>query len=134
MRALIFTVVLAFVWSAAYADESIVFSGYPGSKVESNETSTARYDLTRDEGMEYRVLITKRGDKYYWASRENKELRYFRSGIAHWFISDSSGYVKIIDPSLIPGMENEQGFWYLEHLTLLTNTITYWGYGESLTR
>ena len=51
------------------------------------------------------MSIVKRGDKYYWASRENKEMLHFQSDIAHWFIALTSGYVKILDPSLMPGSE-----------------------------
>jgi len=118
---------------SANAQESIVFSGYPISKVESGSDTTAHVAMADVQSTEYRVLIVKRGDKYYWASRENKEMFYYQSGIAHWFIAPTSGYVKIIDPSLVPGgAENTPGYIYMEHLTLVVNTITYWGTGEQL--
>ena len=132
MRTLFFQFVLLLAWSGATGQEAIVFSGYPVSKVESGLESTVRVTMNEDQAVEYRVLIVKRGDRYFWASRENKELFHFQSGIAHWFISESSGYIKIIDPSLIPGNEPTNQYVYIEHLTLLVDTITYWGAGQKL--
>ena len=132
MRALTFLLVSLFVYSVACGEETIVFSGYPMSKVESSSESTEQLSMTEKQLTEYRVLIVKRNGKYYWASRENKEMLYFQSGIAHWFIAPTSGYVKIIDPSLLPGGEEANGYIYMEHLTLLVATITYWGTGEQL--
>jgi len=114
------------------AQESIVFSGYPISGVTSSADSTSQRAISGDEATEYRVLIVKIGNRYFWASRENKELFHFQSGIAHWFISESSGYIKIIDPSLVDGAEPTSQFVYMEHLTLVLNTITYWGVGSQL--
>jgi hypothetical protein len=127
-----FLVVLMLAWSGATGQETIVFSGYPISKVESGMEATAQTALGETQSNEYRVLIVKRDGKYYWASRENKELMHFQSGIAHWFVSQSSGYIKIVDPSLLPGNEGTNQYVYMEHLTLVLDTITYWGIGNAL--
>lgn len=123
---------LSLVWTMVGAQETIVFSGYPVSKVESGIEATTRSEMTGAQSSEYRVLIVKRGTKYYWASREDRELMHFQSGIAHWFISESSGYIKIIDPSLMLGNAGADQYVYIEHMTLLVDTITYWGSGTEL--
>ena len=115
----------------ANAAETVVFSGEPVSKVESRLTETFHNTMEADAASEYRVLITKHDGKYYWASRENKELLHFTSGVADWFISESSGYVKIVDRRAL-GDDGEPRYVYIEHLTLLLDTITYWGTGSEL--
>ena len=133
MRFLILQLTLLLAWQTAGAQETIVFTGYPTTTVQSGTDYTTHVDLNGAKSSEYRVLIIARGGKYYWASRENKELMYFQHGITHWFISKTSGYIKIIDPSLIPGNEEGVGqYVYMEHLTILLDTITYWGTGSEL--
>ncbi len=134
MSALPRIVVLSLVLTcgSAYAEEIIVFSGYPASKIESGFDNTAQSNLTEEQAIEYRVLIIKRDGKYYWASRDNKELVHFQSGIAHWFISPTNGYIKIIDPTLVAGGQDPAQFVYMEHVTLILETITYWGAGDEL--
>jgi len=41
-------------------------------------------------------VIVKKGDKYYWKSRENKQLLKMDSGAFTYFIAPTSGYVKFI--------------------------------------
>jgi len=132
IRPYLYLLILTLICGIASAQETIVFSGYPASRVESGFDSTAQETLTAEQSTEYRVLIVKRDGKYYWASRENKELLHFQSGLAHWFISPSSGYIKIIDPSLSFENQETTQFVYMEHLTLVLATITYWGTGEQL--
>src|SRR5262245_7674776 len=77
---LIIAILLTTASSFARAEERLVFSGNPTVKVESAHQASNRVELTTQEQTEYRVLITARDGKYYWASRENKELFHFRSG------------------------------------------------------
>ena len=111
--------------------ETVVFSGEPISKVESRLSESFHMTMEAEAATEYRVLITEHDGKYYWASRENKELLHFQSDAADWFISESSGYVKIVDRRSI-GDSGEPRYVYIEHLTLLLDTITYWGTGTEL--
>jgi hypothetical protein len=112
------------------AEDQVVFSGSPISKVESDSTSTSRFELSLADVAKYVLLITMKDGKYYWASPENRELKHFRSGAFHWFISESSGYIKLVDRRLLLDEENPQ-YLYMEHLTLHLGTITYWGTGEN---
>ena len=132
MSRLLWGLVLSILMTGlAVSAETVVFSGEPISKVESRLTDTTHYPLEPAAATEYRVLITKLDGKYYWASRENKELLHFQSDAADWFISASSGYVKIVDRRSL-GDDGEPRYIYIEHLTLLLDTITYWGVGAQL--
>ena len=123
---------VCFFSSPTQGQEQIVFAGTPLTRVESDIENTERSVLDSHQIEEYRVLITKRDGRYFWWSRERKELMYFKSGIAHWFVSPTSGYIKIIDPSLRSSSDIPNQYYYVEHLTLLTTTLTYWGSGEDL--
>jgi hypothetical protein len=129
LRNIFISLLLITVPSLARADERLVFSGTPTVKVESASHASNRVELTPQEQAEYRVLITARNGKYYWASRENKELFHFRSGAFDWFVAPGSGYIKVVDRTY---MLQEAGprYLYMEHMTLLLSTITYWGGGE----
>ena len=116
----------AFVVTPTVAD-TVVLSGVPTIRVTSSSESTSRKDLSDAERQEYGVVIIKRGDEYFWASRENKRLVYSASGAFHYFIApEGSGYIKVADPKLL--MEKgKTGFLYMEHVHLWFETITYWG-------
>ena len=112
------------------AEDTVVFEGYPFSRVLSTAEETKREELSEAQSKEYRVLIVKRGEKYFWASREDKELIYTTSGAIHWFIAPTSGYIKIIDPKLLNPDSDESILLYVEHMGIVTNLISYWGAGE----
>jgi len=78
--------------------------------------------LSDEQKDKSRVLITKQGGKYFWATRENKEFFPVVSGIYIFYISPGAGYVKINT------VTNE----YFEHMSLGLNTFTYWGNAEKL--
>lgn len=128
-RNICISMLLITVSSLARAEERIVFSGTPTVKVESASHASNRLELTTQEQTEYRVLITVRDGKYYWASRENKDLIYFRSGAFDWFVAPGSGYIKVVDRKYLL-QEDGPRYLYMEHMTLLLSTITYWGGGE----
>lgn len=68
------------------------------------------------------VVIEKRDGKYYWLSRDNRELRYAVSGAFHLFTEvKGNGYIKVL------GMQNAGGFEYMEHMHTGLTGMTYWG-------
>ena len=118
----------------AIAEETIVFSGAPFARVLSNHEGTERAELDETQAEEYRVMIVKRDGQYFWASRENTPLMHFPvldSGF-HWFISTGSGYVKMVDVSTLPGYEDSNLIFYIEHMTDGLGTVTYWGIAQGL--
>ena len=55
-------------------DYTVVFEGRPIRKVESSFGATAGTTLTADDAFKYAVRIVERQGKYYWASRDMREL------------------------------------------------------------
>ena len=109
---------------------TVVLNATPTSRVDSDSSVTTRIILSESEQNEYRVLIVKDGEKYFWATRENRELVHRIGGATHYFIDPlGGGYIKVFDTSFLPDFLREQGprFAYYEHLSLGLQTITYWG-------
>ena len=110
-----------------------VLSARPTVKVESDAASTQRFQLSDAEQEEFRVVITTRDGRYYWISREGRELIHHASGAFHYFIDPTGGgYIKVFDTSLVPEFLRDPGprFQYFEVLSLWLGTITYWGASE----
>ena len=122
-------ILLFTVSSLARADERIVFAGTPTVNVESASHTSNRVELPQQDQTEYRLPITIRDGKYYWASRENKELIHFRSGAFDWFVAPGSGYIKVVDRTYLL-KEDGPRYLYMAHMTLLLSTIPSWGTGE----
>ncbi len=107
-----------------------VLSARPTVKVESNAASTERVQLSDAEQEQFRLVIKTRDGRYYWMSREGREVIHHASGAFHYFIDPTgSGYVKVFDTGLVPEFLRDPGprVQYLEHVTLGLGTITYWG-------
>jgi len=110
--------------------DDVVISGRPLTKVESSGEDTKRFNLTKGQQSEYNLVIVKRGNSYYWASREMKPLIHNVSGAFHYFTEPSGGgYVKVVDRRLLTE-ENNPRYLYMEHLSLWMRTLTYWGTAE----
>ena len=121
--------------------ENIVFIGSPEFRLQHSGTSKGRIEkvaFTHSEKMEWACVIVKRMGKYYWRSRENKELIVVQGGDYLTFspVNGSSDYVKVRipytpDPKLEPlsqlELDPSADFDYTEHLTLGLTSISYWG-------
>jgi hypothetical protein len=121
------------VWPAAATGETVL-DARPTVRVESSDGGTNGLLLTDAQQREWRVLITRRGDRYLWSSRENRELVHHVSGAFHHFIDPrGGGYVKVFDTSVLPESLRDSGprFRYMEHLSIWLGTITYWGTSET---
>jgi hypothetical protein len=98
----------------------VIFSGLPIKKDMSDIEGTEQVHLSKSEQWNYRLEIIKRGIKYYWASRENRELLFSKSGEFYNFVEpNAAGYVRIA--------KTEKGVIYMEHLTIGMKNISYWG-------
>ncbi len=115
-------------------DYSVVFEGRPVEKVEVAFGGTLPVRLSADEGFRYAVRIVERGGRYFWASREMRELvRRETAGYVTFVAPDGSGYVRILSPMLealraqLPEAERRREATYTEHLTIQLGSITYFG-------
>ena len=117
----------------AFADESIVFVGTPASRVIASDEDAKRETLEGKEAVDMQLVIVKRDGKYYWRSREDRELLHFAAGAMHFFIAPS-GYIKIMDTSSIAALLDEKPprYMYFEIVSQLLTTLTYHGIGTEL--
>ncbi len=123
------------------AAENIVFIGSPEFRLQHSGTSKGRIEkveFAHNEKMEWACVIVKRMGKYYWRSRENKELIVVQAGEYLTFSpgNGSSDYVKVRipytpDPKLeqLSRLEFDPSahYEYTEHLTIGLTSISYWG-------
>jgi hypothetical protein len=109
----------------------IIFTGIPLIKIlNENGKEGSPERLPKDRASEYKCSIAKRGDKYFWQSRENVELSRNQSGIYTTFVAkNGSGYIRIIDSKMKKVLfeKEEQPYDYMEHLITGLSTITYYG-------
>ncbi len=113
----------------------LVLDGTPSKRTSSSDEGSTDDTLTEAQKNEFRLLITKVGDEYIWASREQKQLVHHESGAFHYFIDpQGGGYIKVYDQNVLPEFMRESTqprFLYLEHLSLWLETTTYWGSAEA---
>jgi len=131
---LLITTVL-FLSNLCYAQEEIIFTGIPEIRISESGISRTPEDLSENEATEYKCIITKIDNKYYWTTREHVELIPVANGAFTTFLaSNGAGYVRILNPEfkvLLPNMsEAEQAFDYVEHILLGLRTISYYGKSE----
>lgn len=100
----------------------VAFVGFPArrsiNRLGTNETAA----LADKDSKEYVCLISRKNGKYYWSSRDNKEMtRHFSGPFVIFSADDGSGYVKVFPESQNLPLD------YMEHLHDKLFTITYWG-------
>ena len=122
----------AFLLGAGFAQaQTLVLNGLPTSKVESSSAATEREVLAQAKQLEARVLITKDGGNYVWASRGNRPLVYRMSGVVHVFVeAGGAGYIEVIDQNALPEAmraKDKPRVLYKEHIRSMLSSITYWG-------
>ena len=123
---LIYLVVFLGLAGSVFSNE-IVAVGTPLVKIESGFQGSTRVELDAQKRSEYLVVIDFDGQNYRWKTRENKILNLSKSGIFYTFHAfDGSGYVKIGDMSAL-SQSSEKQYFYMGHLILGLDTITYWG-------
>ena len=124
MRRLTTLIACVFVAFGAAADE-LVLSGRPSSAGKSSSGSTTRTVVEGAESEKYSVVIVRSADRYFWASREDRELFHGTSGLYHYFIDPTGGGAVKVEPAA------DGTFNYYEQLSLGLATIVYWGSGSA---
>ena len=118
--AIVFSTLIFQVSKARSNDAVVIISGLPIKKDMSDIEGTAQTELSKNEQWNYRLEIIKKGRKYYWASRENRELLFRKSEKFYNFVEpNGAGYIRVV--------KTEKGVLYMEHLTVGLKNITYWG-------
>jgi hypothetical protein len=98
------------------------FTGTPLVRVDADGNETRRTELSELAGEKYACRIMRKGRRYVWSSRGDRELIRSNAGDWTYYISpEGSGYVKVLT-----GATGQQ-YDYLEHVTGEFKTVTYWG-------
>lgn len=125
---------LLVIAGACSASSRVVISAQPTVKVESTGDETKRYTLSPQEMAKYPLLITEEDGNFFWASRDNRPMIHTQSGMFHYYIAvDGAGYVKVWDATVFAKKGEPPVFPYLENLSIMLNTITYWGSANAFT-
>jgi len=114
------------------AQATTVFSGVPSLKISEGGVERTPAQLERQDAVNLGCVISKIGEYYYWASRENTAMVRVENGAFITYVAaNGSGYVRVV----VPGMksaaslmgETEAKFDYVEHLLIGLKSVTYYG-------
>lgn len=118
----------------APADSAIVLQGRPTSVVQSSDETSRHATIPDMERAKLAVVIVRKGGRYFWASRENRELERRVAGAFHYFVDRAEGgYIRVFDRSTLPESLRPDGpqFEYIEHVPVWRSMVTYWGVLDS---
>jgi hypothetical protein len=112
-----------------------VFSGLPSTKLSEAGLDRVVQRLERKDAANLACIVSEIDGKYYWATRENKQLVRTESGAFITFVAvNGSGYVRFINPKMKQAAalmsETEAKYDYVEHLVIGLGSVTYWGVSQ----
>lgn len=123
---------LALVATGVQAQSRTVFDGVPSFKISEGGLERLPEALPVEAAINLGCVISEIGGRYYWATRQNKELiRRSAGAFITYSAIDGSGYVRVIDPAfkalaaLVSPTESR--FDYVEHLLIGLRSVTYYG-------
>lgn len=113
-------------------EPQIEFIGIPERITAVGYEKPADKALSNKEAKEFLCVIHKIEDRYYWTSRENREVLKVPSGaFTNYIALSGAGYVKVINPSEKSAAsflgETESKYDYVEHLVTGLKSIIYYG-------
>lgn len=109
-----------------------VFKGRPAVRIIEDGRGGRPEHLKYQEATNLDCVISKIGDEYFWASRENRRLVKRESGAFIMFVEvNGAGYVKVIASGMKEAaalaLPNPDAHDYVEHILLGIGSITYYG-------
>jgi hypothetical protein len=112
----------------------IEFEGTPEVKVQVMDGAAQTESVPPQKTREFRVVIVRDGDQFYWASRNNVPLIKRESGAYITYVAaNGAGYVRVLIPAMrklidsTPQSQRTGEFVYMEHMVILMGSITYYG-------
>ena len=129
---LLMFLLITLCYSDAWPQAQTVFTGSPSLKLSEGGIERTTEEVSQKDAANLRCVISKIGNKFYWASRENKELLRVESGSFITFISkEGAGYIRFINSDLKATAsfmsETETEFDYVEHMLIGLRSVTYYG-------
>ena len=126
-------ILILFLFNVIVNGQAItVFSGTPEIKISESGIDRIINKIDIEKSNMLRCVISEIDDKYYWASRENKELVKINSGAFITFAAlDGSGTIRIINPKLKDAAsmmsQTEKKYDYVETMFIGLCILTYYG-------
>lgn len=118
--------------SAFVQAPTTVFKGIPTLKISEGGVERTPEPLARAVAVNLACVVSRIGDDYFWASRENVPLVMIESGAFITYLAvNGSGYVRVTKPELKAAVGQaggaEAAFDYVEHLLIGLKSVTYYG-------
>lgn len=135
MKEFIIILILLTISATVHAQSTEAFKGFPLVKIYESGVSRLQENITKDNTLNIKCIISKISGSYYWASRENVKLSRIDSGAFSTFVAENgSGYIRILNPNLKDAAslmgDTETKYDYVEHLLNGLCSITYYGIHE----
>lgn len=111
------------------AEEIEIFRGVPEVKYEVTKEASNRDRIKGEQQKSLEAVITKRGEEYFWKSREDRKLILTRaagSPVCYFIDPTGGGSIKVITPSTATSKDIE----YIEQISLLGASLHYFGKGS----
>ncbi len=113
--------------------QSFSFTGIPSVKISEGGVERIAERIEPSKVQYISCVIRELDGKFFWVSRENKQLVKIdtRGAFLIFLAVDGSGYIRLIKPELKDAASlmsaTEKSFDYIEHLLLGLRTVTYYG-------
>jgi hypothetical protein len=109
-----------------------IFKGRPSFKVSEGGLERRPERITQERAINLDCVISRIGDSYYWASRQNAQFEPVDTGAFTTFLAlNGSGYVRFIKPESKAAASimspTEETFDYVEHVVIGLRSVTYYG-------
>jgi hypothetical protein len=130
-----------FIWACllpsgalGQSQEELVYTGRPIVRATGDAFAVRQEQIAPDEAAKYTLRIVRRGSRYLWASREDRELTPSFAGRYITFTSDA-GFIRVVNPlfdeARHPLRDSDAGerFDYMEVMYLHLGVVIYWGRG-----
>lgn len=132
MKKLLFIAILL-LHSSAFAQSPLtVLNGQPSVKISEGGSSRTIEKIEHSNAVNLSCVISKIGNDYFWASRENTPLVPVENRAFITFLAaNGSGYIRVIKNDLKQAAslmsKTEKEFDYVEHLIIGLRSVTYYG-------
>ena len=113
---------LLFSFDLTAFGKAVAVHGLPIVQTRSSKDATFNVDLDSGQQLSNRLLINKEDGKYYWQTRDNRELTFQKFKGYDLFIDlETGGYIKVVK-------QPDGRYVYMEHISIeQLKSFTYWG-------
>ena len=132
MHKFLFVFIVCFFTNLCSA-QSFSFTGLPSVKISEGGVERFAEKIEPSKAQNISCVIREVDGKFFWVSRENKQLVKIdaRGAFLIFLAVDGSGYIRIIKSELKDAASlmstTEKSFDYIEHLLLGLRSVTYYG-------